>query len=197
MIGYEYYNDGMLKRIYYPDSATDTNPFDNDSVLYDYDQQGRLLTITDWAGRVTTYSWRTDGRLNSITRPNGTVRKLTYDSLSRVVGFTERSASGALVHVQRLDYRKTEDLASSDTYPAKPVSGGTTPVSLTSAVFGNDNTLASANGHTLATDSRGNLTTAVLDSSGTPATLTFDERDVGLKNPREGRYGTKVSEGHI
>ena len=176
-IGYEYYNDGMLKRIYYPDSATDTNPFDNDSVLYNYDQQGRLLTITDWAGRVTTYNWRTDGRLNSITRPNGTVRQLLYDAISRVIGFTERTSAGTLIQVQRLEYRKTDDLASSFSHPAKPASGGSTPVPISSATYGDDNDISSVNGQSLTTDARGNLTSAVLDSSGTPATLAFDDRD--------------------
>lgn len=55
---------------------------------------------------------------------NGTVRQLIYDAISRVIGFTERTSTGTLIQVQRLDYRKTDDLDSSFSYPAKPSSGG-------------------------------------------------------------------------
>jgi YD repeat-containing protein len=39
--------------------------------------------------RTTTYSWFTDGRLQSVSRPNGTTRTISYDAEGRPNGITE------------------------------------------------------------------------------------------------------------
>ena len=52
---------------------------------HSYDAAGRLTTLTDWSsgvGRVTAYGYD-DGRLASVTRPNGTTTTYTFEDTVR------------------------------------------------------------------------------------------------------------------
>ncbi|WP_338285277.1 RHS repeat-associated core domain-containing protein [Luteolibacter sp. LG18] len=174
-IGYEYYNDGLIKKIYYPEK--DSNPFDNPCwVSYQYDQTGKLTQVTDWNNKVTSYAWRPDGKLLTVTRPNGTKRTLMYDSIDRVAGFEERS-NNALLLFNRFNYRKTDDLSGRYNYPSLPANQTLTPI--TSATYTSDNALLTVNGVGCQHDGRGNMTQGPLSlaSPATAQSLTFDWRN--------------------
>jgi len=76
-------------------------------VSYSYDGGGRLSTVTDWDGRVTTFAYDDAGRVVSVGRPNGTNVNYTYTTAGvltqqvetkgtiRVMGVSlERDAAG-------------------------------------------------------------------------------------------------------
>ncbi len=72
-------------------------------VKYDRDKLDRLIRITDWAGRISRFSYYDnfangeDGELNEITRPNNTKRKHYYDIAGRLNRVDELDANGYLI----------------------------------------------------------------------------------------------------
>ncbi|WP_353567234.1 RHS repeat-associated core domain-containing protein [Haloferula sargassicola] len=191
-IGYEYYSDGLLKKLYYPGAQGDSDPFNgNLAVHYEYDEAGRLTKITDWNNKITSYGWSSDGRLLTISRPNGTQRALQYDDLKRISGITEREASGELLLVNQLHYRKTEELSSSFSAVNPPISSVyDAGLGLSGGTFDMDNGVQSINGLAHSYDERGNMVSGVVDTSGSVASLEFDSRDrlVGVDSTVDSSY---------
>lgn len=60
-----------------------------DGSVENYDLVGRLISITDPAGRVTTLAYDGSGRLASITGPFGHQLTLSYDAQNRVATLTD------------------------------------------------------------------------------------------------------------
>ncbi|MEW6183575.1 MAG: PQQ-binding-like beta-propeller repeat protein [Bacillota bacterium] len=58
---------------------TVTDP-ENNTVTYGYDAAGRLLTVTDGAGKTTAYEYYDDDTLKSVTDPLSHKTSYTYDS---------------------------------------------------------------------------------------------------------------------
>ena len=78
-VEYGYTPMGQVKTLTYPGQAK--------PVTYVYDGLQRLWTVTDWAGRVTTYDYNPTGTLLSASMPNGVVETNSFDRTSRFTGF--------------------------------------------------------------------------------------------------------------
>jgi RHS repeat-associated protein len=158
--GYGYDNAGNVTSIDYPDGK---------KVNYTYDQQNRLTTVTDWAGRVTTCSYDKAGQLVKVQRPNGTVRNLTYDAGGRITRLDDRSASGLPLLVQLFNYDAAGQLINEFRAPLAPLAAEPAAA----ATYDVDNRLASFDGVAVTHDADGNMTSGPL--LGTSAvTYTFD-----------------------
>ncbi len=65
----------------------------NKVVSYAYDDNDRLVSVTDWASGTTSLSYDDAGRLLSISRPNGVTTSNTWDNDSRLLGIAEGTIS--------------------------------------------------------------------------------------------------------
>jgi RHS repeat-associated protein len=84
---YAYDNNNNLTTLTYPDGKTVTNTYDNND---------RLTTVTDWLNRSTTYAYDDDGKLLNYTLPNGMKCIYTYDAAGRMTGMRNEK-TGAVV----------------------------------------------------------------------------------------------------
>jgi RHS repeat-associated protein len=85
IVSYGYDAAGNRTRITYPVAR---------NVIYAYDADNRLSTVTDWlSSGQTTYNYDAMGVLRSITNPNGTTRNFTYDNAYRLTGIANRFGS--------------------------------------------------------------------------------------------------------
>jgi len=120
--------------------------------------------------RTTTYSWNSDGRLQSISRPNGTARTITYDSAGRPNGINE---SAGLVWT--IGYWSSDDIKTLDLAPAIPANQLST-VPNASMTFDSANQLVTFNGQTVTHDLDGNMLTGPTPTGGT-AVYSYDSRN--------------------
>jgi len=86
-VSYEYYNNGLRKKLIYPDSSY---------ITYHYDNLNRLIDIKDSSGNaIAHYAYDgLSGRRHSLTYMNGTSIEYDYDKLSRVTSVKNKLASG-------------------------------------------------------------------------------------------------------
>jgi RHS repeat-associated protein len=108
--------------------------------------------VTDWAGRVTTYTWDGADRLTSITRPNGTKRTLRWDAAGQLLAVEERPASGAPLAIRSYHY---DTVGRVDQRIAYPQSTSWSEPAWT-AGYDNDNRLTTLGSDTLTYDTDGN-----------------------------------------
>ncbi len=76
-------------------TGMDMKPATGKVVTYAYDVNDNLISVTDWAGGFTTFSYDAADRLTGITRPvaNGINTGYTYDNDSHLTGITEGTIS--------------------------------------------------------------------------------------------------------
>jgi RHS repeat-associated protein len=88
--GYAYKLGGELTQIVYPGQTGAVNRT--------YDEAGHLLTVTDWAGRQTQFTYDADGFTTSEADPsaNGVTTTFTPDGADRLMGITH-AKGGATV----------------------------------------------------------------------------------------------------
>ena len=92
-VGYRYDLDGNRRKVIYPDGT---------AVAYGYDKADRLTTVTDWAGRVTTYTLSKDNLPTSIAAVDGSTTDVAADYDRRTTQITSRL--GATVLIDRRTY---------------------------------------------------------------------------------------------
>jgi len=100
-VGYEYNALGNLTALIYPDGS---------EVRYDYDVDGRLVSVTDARG-TTTYSYNAAGQLTGRSLPNGVTTSYTYDDANRLTGIAHVDRAGQTL----LAYEYTLDSAGNRT----------------------------------------------------------------------------------
>ena len=61
-----------------------TDPLAN-SVTYEYNKYGHLISETDANGNTTIYSYDSNGNCTQKTAPDGSVVEMTYDSQNRIL----------------------------------------------------------------------------------------------------------------
>jgi YD repeat-containing protein len=144
---YDYFPGGELKEITYPDGVK--------KVSYTYDDFGRLRTVTDWVGRVTTFHYDDASRLTRIDRPNGTYRTQEYDAAGQLRFIRERKSDQSLISHQELRYDDDGRIVWRFLHPAPTV---VNPPADT-LVYDDDNRLATWNGTSVEVDANGNMTT--------------------------------------
>ncbi|PIQ63538.1 MAG: hypothetical protein COV99_02215 [Bacteroidetes bacterium CG12_big_fil_rev_8_21_14_0_65_60_17] len=86
--------EGRITRMRYPPGFVD----------YAYDPAGRLMTVTDWAGRETSFTYDAAGRLDAISGPNGLTTRHEYTSggqLKRLTHFRGSTETVAGVTLTR------------------------------------------------------------------------------------------------
>lgn len=95
--GYGYDLADQLVAIDYPDaltpfdSATGTpqQPVTTGTVAREYDDDGNLVSVTDWLSNETTFTYDPDGLLSGITRPNGTSASYQHDRNGALTALTD------------------------------------------------------------------------------------------------------------
>jgi RHS repeat-associated protein len=92
-VGYRYDLDGNRRKVIYPDGT---------AVTYGYDKADRLTTVTDWAGRVTTYTLSKDNLPTLVAAVDGSTTDVAADYDRRTTQITSRL--GATVLIDRRTY---------------------------------------------------------------------------------------------
>lgn len=175
-IGYRYYQDGRLYKIIYPGGSESLAGH----VIYGYWPNGRLKHVSDRldsisSPRLTTYYWRTDGRLEKIERPNGTIREIGYDAAGRPDSILEKTSGGTVIAQYSIGYYPSDDIRTLTSVPQiPPVQLGGDPAADMTYNIGEQ--LATFNGQTVTHDADGNMTNGPLPS-GTFGTYVYDSRN--------------------
>jgi RHS repeat-associated protein len=166
--GYAYYPDGRLHVLTYPVPAGQPAK----TVTYAYDAFGRLGTVTDWAGRVTSYTYDYASRLTRLDRPNGTHREQEYDAAGQLRFVKEFKSDGSYLAYQELRYDDDGRIVWRFLHPAPA------PVTLApdTLLYDDDNRLSVWNSQGVTFDDDGNLTHGPLPS-GTFGTYGYDARN--------------------
>ena len=120
--------------------------------------------------RTTTYTWRTDGRLESILRPNGSTRTIGYDSAGRPETITE---SAGLVWT--IGYWPSDDIRTLDVTPAIPANQ-LSAVPNASMTFNAANRIEKYNGQSILHDADGNSRSTPTTGGGWMS-LSYDSRN--------------------
>lgn len=177
-IGYRYYDSGRLHKVIYP-GGTEGGV---GHVEYTYWPTGRLHQVIDKLDststpRTTTYTWRNDGRLESIERPNGTERNIQYDDAGRPWMIQELTSAGDLISIQQIGYHPSDEIAWLYQLPQlEMVTGPPTPSPVDAMTYNDDNQLATFKGKAVTHDPDGNMTRGPLPD-GTIGDYVFNARN--------------------
>ncbi|WP_294242138.1 RHS repeat-associated core domain-containing protein [Pseudobutyrivibrio sp.] len=79
---------------------------DDMSVSYGYDKYGRMESVTDGEGQVTTYTYDNVGNVQTVSYPNGVVTTYGYDNTNLIISIYTVNAAGDVLQ----DYSYTRDL---------------------------------------------------------------------------------------
>ncbi len=174
-IGYRYYPSGKLAKLIYPGGSENGTGH----VEYTYDSHGRLYQVIDKldstsSPRTTTHIWNPDGRLASVTRPNGTVRDIAYDTAGRPQTTTEKKSGNTLLSWS-VAYWPSDEIRTLDSTPAPPKKH-LKEVPEGAMTFDTANRVTSYNGQTIQNDADGNSQQTPL-SNGTLTSLSYDSRN--------------------
>lgn len=175
-IGYRYYPNGRLAKLIYP-GGTENGV---GHVEYLYNAEGRLWQVIDKldstvSPRVTTYGWNTDGSLASITRPNGTVRMISYDSAGRPEAIGESAGAVSLLALG-ITYYPSDEIQTLDVTPAPPIPQ-TQAVPEVDMTFNAANRVLTFNGQGVTHDDDGNMTLGPLPATGAIESHAYDARN--------------------
>lgn len=101
--------------------------YDSDkTVQYSYNSGGNLLSVTDWLGGVSTFTYNEDNQLTQMTRPNGVTRQFDYDEDGRLIGFSD----GELASTQITRDGKNQITSVSRNVPTPPSTDGLSTLNL-------------------------------------------------------------------
>lgn len=128
--------------------------------------------MTDWANRVTTYSYDNANRLTGIARPNGTYRTQEYDAANRLRYIKEYNSAGTFLLYNELTYDNDGRITQAFLHP-KPASFA---LAADTAEFDIDNQVSTWNSQTVSYDSDGNMTYGPLPG-GSLGTYSYDARN--------------------
>ena len=56
-----------------------------------------LTSVTDWAGRVTAYTYDVNNKVTSVTKPDGSITATVYDNKQRIVSCITRNKNGTVI----------------------------------------------------------------------------------------------------
>lgn len=159
-IAYDYDKNGNLVSLTYP--AVGGLP--TQTVTYGYDNRDRLISITDWTNRVTTLSWDAAGRLTEVVRPNSTKRTLQYDAAGQILAIGERLATGEALQARAFQYDSVGRIEKRLTYPETYLwsEPAFRKEASWTASYDDDNRVTTLGATALTSDSDGNLLTGPL-----------------------------------
>ncbi len=143
---------------------------DSKQVHYEYDAADQLITVTDWANRVTRYDYDKNGRLISIVRPNGTQQTRVYDLAGQLLQQKEVVIkTGEVISQVDFSYDAAGNIIEEKTSPEAD------PNINLEMTYAKANRLASYDDETVQLDADGNLIQGPL--SGEMADFVFDSRN--------------------
>ena len=168
-VAYTYTPTGKIATITYPA----VNEIPAKTVSYAYDSLGRLFTVIDWAGRITTYTYDNGNRLVRIDRPNGTYRELTYDSeTGNLTSISEKASATETIFNYAYTYDGDNRITSISRTPKNRVF----PRNSYDATYDLDNKLQTFRGLTISYDDDGNMISGPITESAANANLTYNAR---------------------
>ena len=152
---------------------------------YEYYPDGLLKKVTDGSGSETSYTYDRNGNLLTCTRADGSVQTLGYDEAGRLETLTDCAAGGEVLlsYVYTYDkYGNISEISGEDATSAEEgltaliaVSGSGTGIYSVSFEYDLNNRLISYNGEEVRYDARGNMTWGPVN--GEFAELTYDCRN--------------------
>ena len=174
LIQYKYDANNNLTRLTYP---PDTVHPSGKQVSYTYNALNLLATVTDWSGRLTTYTYDRLGRVTGTIRPNGTSNQIAHDAANQLTSIKE-SAGGKLINYLAFQYDAASQIKSR--FRAPLVNSGWQHPTF-AASYDDDNRLLTVNGQTVTHDADGNMTYGpIAGSAGVSPTfnnLTYNSRN--------------------
>ncbi len=161
---YEYDEVGNLVTLTYPDGK---------QVHYGYDAADQLVKVTDWANRDTRYAYDKNARLINILRPNGTQMTRAYDDAGQLKQQKDvLIATGEIISQFDFSYDKAGNITQELVIPQPQPPQFTVPSQMS---YGLSNRLATYNQEQVQFDADGNMTSGPL--SGEMANFVFDSRN--------------------
>jgi RHS repeat-associated protein len=88
-VKYRYDRDGQRRALIYP-----TN---NQTLTYNINKAGRVASLSDWAGRLTSYEYFPNGQLQKVTNVNATIHNRSYDRAGRVSNVNNAFSTGTVI----------------------------------------------------------------------------------------------------
>lgn len=153
-VAYEYHANGLLWKLRYPGDR---------KVIYEYYENNRLKSVTDWDGRITRYFWDKSGRLLRLERPNNVNREHRYDASGWLERIFERGPMGELLLYFKFGYDYNGRITSRYRLPKASMID---PVNNFTATYDGDNRLETWNALDIVHDDDGNMTNGPLGASG-------------------------------
>lgn len=144
---YTYDAAGNLRTLTYPGGKT---------VTYTYDDQNRLVQMTDWVGRQTVYSYNLAGLVTNIALPNGTRVEYGDDSAGRIIGLRNLQGNDDVIASYAYTLDENGNIISENA--VQPLEPLIQPETVT-YVYGMDNRLQTANSVSFTYDQNGNVVT--------------------------------------
>jgi RHS repeat-associated protein len=128
--------------------------------------------MTDWASRRTAFTHDLANRVTSITRPNGTVRQISYDTAGETTNIIEKTTTGFPIAFFTLGWTNSGRVAWEFGAPLPH----TNPPPTRTMEFDDDNRLKTFNSQTVTNDADGNLTWGPLTNN-THVSYGYDARN--------------------
>jgi RHS repeat-associated protein len=130
-----------------------------------------MISVTDWAGRITSYTYDANGRATATAHANGTRRAQTYDAMGQLTSITETGPGNAAIVSFVHTYDNAGQLVRRDPLPAL-TSFNPAPATMT---YDADDRLTTFNTQAVAHDVDGNMTNGPLESGF--GGFTYDSRN--------------------
>ena len=137
-----------------------------------YDSENHMTSVKDWSGRMTAITYDLNGRLATITRPNGTSRTISYDSAGETTNILELMASGNAIAWFRYNWNVAAEAQWEFAAPLPHV----TTLPTRTITYDDDNELKTVDGHTVTLDNDGNLLSGPLTND-TFTSYVYDARN--------------------
>jgi len=165
LLQYRYDANGNITNLVYPDNRV---------VTYAFDSLNRLTDVWDWraTSNHTTIEYDLASRVKKLTRPNGTVREMNYDSAGQLTNLLERTATGVPIAVNKFNWDNAGRIAWEFAAPLSHSNAAPTRA----LTFNDDNQIATFNGQNVTYDSDGNMTGGPLTNN-TLTNYVYDARN--------------------
>ncbi len=131
-----------------------------------------LTNVTDWAGRKSSVAYDLDGRIKTITRPNGTYLTISYDCAGEETNILEQNVEGFPIALFSLNWNSAAEAQWEFAAPLPH----TNTLPTRSMTYDADNRLFSVDTHNVTEDSTGNLLNGPLTND-TFANYSYDARN--------------------
>jgi RHS repeat-associated protein len=130
-----------------------------------------MTSVTDWAARVTSYTYDSAGRLLTTTRPNGTKQTRAYDKAGQLASLKESTSANGTISSYILTYDASGQVLSE---VRTPTVASVVP-NLFAMTYNADDQLTQFNGASVTHDADGNMINGPIGSGF--GALNYDARN--------------------